>query len=202
MSGCIDLFSELLFDPSPTVTGCSTLVNLSTPAHEGKVYTGVKNDTDLIERLIDGGSTESGLLSSPCGGASRSPGARGTAAEIRPLKCPRYRARYFLVGSTGAPSHSILHCGSAAARPATPFAVTFVLPRWMYRSAARAFKWSSPPVARLGVLEVEVLQVLTPFQIGQPLVAHLRVVQVEDLQIAEVDQARPVHFCRGETHSE
>ena len=52
-----------------TGTGCGTVVNLATPAREGKVYGGVKYDTDLIEKLVDGGATGSGLLSSPAGGA-------------------------------------------------------------------------------------------------------------------------------------
>ena len=33
------------------------------------MYGGVKYDTDLIEKLVDGGATGSGLLSSPAGGA-------------------------------------------------------------------------------------------------------------------------------------
>ncbi len=35
-------------------TGCGTVVNLVTPAHEGKVYGGVRNDLDLIEKIFEG----------------------------------------------------------------------------------------------------------------------------------------------------
>ena len=43
-------------------TGCGTVVNLATPLQDKKVYGGVRNDIDLIEKFTEG---ESVLGSTP-----------------------------------------------------------------------------------------------------------------------------------------
>ena len=50
-------------------TGCGTVVNLATPAREGKVYGGVRTDIQAIEKLVEGGDASGGPLSSPGSGA-------------------------------------------------------------------------------------------------------------------------------------